>query len=305
MNLIDKIALDLKMDASYLSRIAERSNFYYRDYRIRKKNGDDRRISQPSPELKTLQYWVVYNILTQLTVSNAAFAYKKGDSIKKHAELHKNAKHILHTDISNFFNSIHFEHLYAILRDNKKIFENLGVDFSDSLQDIKSICFRNNYLCIGAVSSPIISNAIMYSFDTAVSDYCKINNYTYSRYADDIYISSNRYIEQDILSFLQEELKKLGLKMNMSKTRFYSPKYRRKITGIVITNDSQVSIGTERRINIKKMIYEKLIHNKGDSEQILGYLSFLKDIEPQTYNNLIIKYSQYCEGDIIAALRKK
>lgn len=93
--------------------------------------------------------------------------------------------------------------------------------------------------------------------------------------------------------------------MNMSKTRFYSPKYRRKITGIVITNDSQVSIGTERRINIKKMIYEKLIHNKGDSEQILGYLSFLKDIEPQTYNNLIIKYSQYCEGDIIAALRKK
>lgn len=93
--------------------------------------------------------------------------------------------------------------------------------------------------------------------------------------------------------------------MNMSKTRFYSPKYRRKITGIVITNDSQVSIGTELRINIKKMIYEKLIHNKGDSEQILGYLSFLKDIEPQTYNNLIIKYSQYCEGDIIAALRKK
>ncbi len=305
MNLIDKIALDLRMDTSYLSRIAERSNFYYRDYKIRKRNGDDRRISQPSPELKTLQYWVVYNIMTYLPVSSAAFAYKKGDSIKKHAELHKNAKHILHTDISEFFNSIHFEHLYVFLRDNKTIFDNKGVDFFDALQDIKNICFRNNSLCIGAVSSPIISNVIMYLFDTAVMDYCKTNNYTYSRYADDIYISSNHYIEQDIISFLQEELKKLGLSMNMSKTRFFSSKYCRKITGIVITNDSQVSIGTERRNNIKKMIYDKLIHNKGDSEQILGYLSFVKDIEPHTYNNLIIKYSKYCDGDIIAAIRKK
>ena len=161
MNLIDKIALDLKMDTSYLSRIAERSSYYYRDYKISKRNGDYRRISQPSPELKTLQYWVVYNILTHLAVSSAAFAYKKGDSIKKHAELHKNSKHILHTDISEFFNSIHFEHIDSFLRDNKTIFDNLGVDFNSSLQDIKNICFRNNSLCIGAVSSPIISNIIM------------------------------------------------------------------------------------------------------------------------------------------------
>lgn len=304
MNLIDKIALDLKMDSSYLSRISERSNFYYKDYKIRKKNGDYRSISQPNPELKTLQYWIIHNIFTHLTVSDAAFAYKKGDSIKKHAELHKNAKHILHTDISNFFNSIHFKHLYNVLKNNKTIFDDLGIHFRGSLQDIKNICFRNNSLCIGAVCSPIISNVIMYSFDTAVTDYCKKNDYTYSRYADDIYISSNSYIEQNIINFLREELRNLGFNMNMSKTRFYSPKYQRKVTGIIITNDSQVSIGTKRRNIIKKMIYDKLIHNKGDSEQILGYLSFVKDIEPHTYNNLIIKYSQYCEGDVIAAIRK-
>lgn len=305
MNLIDKIALDLKMDYSYLYRIAERSNFYYRDYKIPKKNGDYRAVSQPNPELKTLQYWVIHNVFTYLPVSDAAFAYKKGDSIKKHAELHKNAKYILHTDISNFFNSIHFEHIYNILEDNKIIFSNLGVDFRDSLQDIKNICFRNDSLCIGAVSSPIISNVIMYSFDMAVNDYCKEKNYIYSRYADDIYISSKSYIKQDIINFLQKELRKLGFNMNMSKTRFYSSKYRRKITGLVITNDSQVSIGTKRRNKIKKMIYNKLVHNKGNSERILGYLSFIKDIEPNTYNNLIIKYSQYCKGDIITTIKNK
>jgi len=50
------------------------------------------------------------------------------------------------------------------------------------------------------------------------------------------------------------------------------------------------------------MVYDKLVHNTGNSEQILGYLSFLKDIEPDTYNNIIVKYSRYCQGDIIKSL---
>lgn len=305
MDLIDKIAIDLRMDSAYLKRIADRSNKYYRDYCIPKNNGGYRRISQPSPELKTLQYWIVYNILNKLPVSDAAFAYKKGDSIKKHAEQHKKSKYILHTDIKDFFNSIKFGYLENILTNNKLIFDELGVDLSEAIYDIKDICFRSNHLCIGAVSSPVISNVIMYPFDIVVKDYCKNHNCTYSRYADDIYISSNAYIDRGIIDFLRTNLQKLSLNINMSKTRFYSSKYCRKVTGIVITNDSQISIGTERRNMIKKMIYDKLVHNKGDSEQIIGYLSFLKDIEPHTYNNLIIKYSQYCEGDIISTLREK
>ena len=50
--------------------------------------------------------------------------------------------------------------------------------------------------------------------------------------------------------------------------------------------------------------YDKLVHNKGNGDSILGYLAFLKDIEPQTYNNIIAKYSQYCKEDIIETLKK-
>lgn len=32
MDIIDRIALDLKLDKSYLARIASRSSFYYRDF---------------------------------------------------------------------------------------------------------------------------------------------------------------------------------------------------------------------------------------------------------------------------------
>lgn len=304
MNIIDKISIDLKMDRAYLSRIADRSFCYYKNYTITKKNGGKRAISQPSPELKTLQYWVLHNILDKLPISKASFAYKKGDSIKKHADIHCRSRFILHTDICNFFPSIHSSHLNKILRENKTVFDELGLDLEESIQDIKKICFRSDSLCIGAVSSPAISNIIMYAFDNALIDYCKLNNCIYSRYADDIYISSNSYINDNILDFLCLELRKIEFKINRSKTKFYSKKYRRKITGLILTDYSQISIGTERRNEIKKMIYQKLVHGIGNSAQILGYLSFLKDIEPNTYNNFIIKYSQYCDDDIITALSK-
>lgn len=304
MNIIDKISAELKLDSIYLARIVNSASYYYKDYTIPKKNGGKRYISQPSPELKTLQYWVLDNILNQLPISKAACAYQKGNSIKKHAALHCKSRFILHTDICNFFPTICSSHLNGILRKNKAVFDKLGLDLEESIENIGKICFRNDSLCIGAVSSPAISNIIMYSFDTALLDYCKSNNFTYSRYADDIYISSSKYIDDDIIIFLCSQLSENGFKINSSKTRFYSPKYRRIITGIVITDNFQISIGTKRRNEIKRMVYNKLVNGKGNPNQILGYLSFLKDIEPNTYNNLIIKYSQYCNGDIIEALRK-
>ena len=304
MNVIEKIATELKLDQMYVSRIAERSSFYYKEYTVPKRNGEPRYIAQPSPELKTLQYWVSYNILDKLPFSTAAYAYKKGDSIKRHAQLHAKSRFFLHADIRNFFPSIKSLKLNPILRENKNIFDNLGLDMEESLGDIRKICFKKDSLSIGAVSSPVISNVVMFSFDEIMLEYCKANRYLYSRYADDIYISSKTYIPKDVLTFLQRELVKCGFTMNYSKTKFCSSKSRRKVTGLVITTDSRISIGTESRKFIKKMVYDKLVHGKGDSYRILGYLSFLKDVEPNTYNNLIIKYSQYCNGDVIKELSK-
>ncbi len=304
MNILEKISLDLKLDLTYISRIADRSSFYYRKYTIEKKSGGFREIYQPSAELKTLQYWVVHNVLCALPISEEACAYNKGNSIKKHAEKHQKSKFLFHTDIRNFFPSIHMSHLAPILRANKGIFDKLGLDLEQSIQNIGKICFKSDSLCIGTVSSPIISNIIMYAFDVQMAEYCKAKNYIYTRYADDIYISSTNFIPIDIVSFIASNLSQNGFTINSGKTKFYSTKYRRKITGLIITHDGKVSVGLQKRNEIKKMVYDKLIHNKGDSLKILGYLAFLNDVDPKAYNDIIIKYSQYCSGDIISALNK-
>lgn len=303
-SLIDRISSDLQLNNDYITSIVRRSNYYYKDYYIPKRNGGQRKISQASPELKTLQYWIKANILTLMPISKGAFAYNKGDCIKKHAAFHKNSYFIFHTDINNFFPSITSEHLFAVLTANRSAIEAKGLWFDDMLDVISRICFRYNHLCIGTVSSPIICNIIMHSFDEYFTDYCNSRNWKYSRYADDIYISSQEYLPSSLQCEVDQKLHEIGFSSNKNKTWFCSKKCRREVTGLVLTEKGRISVGLERRLAIKKMVYERIHRGIGDPDTILGNLAFLKDVEPSTYNKLLIKYSTYCDGDVIAAIKK-
>lgn len=296
----DVISDSLNLDKIYVNNIIDKSNYYYCHFTLKKHSGGERNIYHPNAELKTLQYWLIKNIFASFPVSKYAFAYKKGDSIKKHALQHAKSKHFLHVDIENFFESINKDMLVNLLKRNKKTFEEKKINLSSSVNDICNICLYKNKLCIGAISSPIISNAIMFEFDEEVSKYCNDNNLKYSRYSDDIYISSMKYIDLNIFHYITNKLNNYKFKINNKKTKFVSSKSKRIVTGLIITNESKVSVGIEMRKKIKKMVYKKLKYNIGDSKQILGYLAYLKDIEPNTYDNMLIKYSKY--GEVIKML---
>ena len=134
----------------------------------------------------------------------------------------------------------------------------------------------------------------------------KLHRMKSRRTSSNIYLSSNVFIDTSHIDYLKERLKDMGFTINSRKTYFSSPKYCRRITGLILGNDSSVTIGKQRRSFIKKLVYNKLVHDKGNAESIIGYLAFLKDIEPQTFDNLVVKYSRYCKGniDIFDALRK-
>lgn len=304
MKLLEKIAQDLKLEYDYLENIVNRASRYYKKYNIPKKNGGSREIMQASPELKSLQYWVKENVLNKMPISSASYAYSKGNSVKLHAKYHVKSKYILHADIYHFFPSVNSQLLEAQLVKYPEIFNELNIDIKDSIATISKICFRNNCLCIGTVSSPAISNIVMYDFDNELINHCKESGYLYSRYADDIYLSSDNFIPIEERKNLISFLAKYGFRLNISKTYFASRKGKRRVTGIILTDKSEISIGTERKRHIKKIIYNKLIHSNGNPNEILGHLAFLKDIEPDYYNKLITKYSTYCKDDILTELKK-
>lgn len=180
MSLIEQMSKELRIDIDYINNVA-RNNHKYKRYMIssgRKK----REIFHPSKELKTLQYWVVNRIFNKLPISEFVAAYEKGCSIKANAKKHQFSKYILHTDIENYFNSITTEHIINLLKIH-------GYEGSD-IQFICKVVLYEEHLVIGSVSAPRISNCVMFDFDLELyKEISKIQNVTYSRYADDIVIS--------------------------------------------------------------------------------------------------------------------
>lgn len=293
VGILDYISEDLKLDKTYLDNLINNSEKYYREYEIKKANGGKRRISHPSPEIKTLQYWCAENIFSLLPISDVAFAYRKGFSIKNHAEFHADSRFILHLDIKNFFESITASHIHKLIYQNKDLFEKMEFDILSSVDTINKICLKNGRVSIGSVSSPIISNVVLNDFDNAIVPYCNSHGLKYSRYADDMYVSSSKYIDSSVIEMFGAELKKRSFEINYSKTRFMSQKRRKTVTGLIITCEKKVTVGLELRRRIKSMVYKKITKDEGNSDVIMGYLSFLKDIEPLSYNRIIIKYSKY------------
>lgn len=300
MSLLNIMSSELSLDEKYILSISIRGKKNYSYYDIPKKNGRTRRIYHPSPALKTLQYWLVKNIFNKCFISENSAAYSKGCSIKKNAEIHKDNKFILHMDVEKFFDSINIDHLKNMLEFNLKKIEPIKLEEED-IKLISMICLFDKHLVIGSVCAPQISNCVMYQFDIELNEIlAKYAQIKYTRYADDIIISSPNYLNIEIINLVTTQLKKHSFNVNTNKTKFMSPSKRRSVTGLVL-DGNRVSIGYKRHKEIKKMLYKKLTKDIGDNNVILGHLFFLKDIEPEYFNKLIVKYSIY--GNILLILK--
>lgn len=294
-NLLDKLSIT----RSSLDYFAATAPNRYKVYTIPKRSSGVRVIAHPSVRLKETQRALVSFLEGIFLSHHASFAYKKETSIKDNALQHINSRYLLKMDFSDFFNSITPEMLFGSCN-------NRGIQLSLAEKRLlsqlvfwnKRKSYKDNFvLSVGAPSSPMISNFIMYDFDCVISDYCKKANINYSRYADDITFSTmekGRLFE--VPSFIKEQLRYLfdGLiTINEAKTIFTSKAHNRHVTGVTITNDNKLSIGRDRKRLISTLIHKYKIGllNKDDSTFLQGLLAFSTQIEPEFKKKMELKYS--------------
>jgi len=284
-------------------KIGKSAYYRYKTYKIPKRaEGEFRTIAHPAKEVKILQRWIIENILSDLPVHKCASGYVKGASIKKNALIHANNTYMLKLDFTGFFPSITSNDFIQHFKKYKPDYLSFEtISFVSKILFWKETKESGLSLSIGAPSSPLISNTIMYDFDNAVDDYCKKNSMRYSRYADDICISSCNKNTYEAYCHVKQILSNIAyprLNLNESKTLFISKATKRKITGIVINNRNQISLGRDRKRLISAMVHHSLIHKLSDEDinKLEGLLSFAKDVEPQFYDKLVAKYG---ERDII------
>jgi RNA-directed DNA polymerase len=259
----------------------------YKHFKIKKRNGEDRKIAQPARELKALQRALIASKLAKLPVHEAATAYRSGVSIADNASAHAGNGPILKYDFQDFFPSIRSNDWRKYCKSNS-VFDN-----EEDLWISERILFQRDKgsrilkLSIGAPSSPIVSNILMHRFDTLISHAVASDKVTYTRYADDLTFSAPRtgFLTQ-VESILRKAVRATPwprLVINEKKTVLATPKYRRQVTGLILANDGKISIGRDKKRAVRAALHRAQHDRLTEQElsHLCGMLAFINSVEPE------------------------
>lgn len=278
----------------------------YKKYEIPKRNSNQMRtIAHPSKELKKIQRLLVKHLQETLPIHESACAYKKKASIKINAQYHQCNEYLLKLDFKNFFPSIKPILFIDTLKRHNIIFDDRDLFLLKNIIFWKPKRNADLELSIGAPSSPLISNFIMYDFDHIITLESAKLGITYTRYADDLSFSTN---QKDILfeipKLISDQLRLLfkgQLSLNETKTKFSSKKFNRHITGVTITNNNKLSVGRDRKRKISAMIhrFSKSELNEKEIEKLKGYFAFANYIDQDFYAQMEKKYTKIVINDLV------
>lgn len=238
------LALLLGIDNEYLHRMSNAPELFYRTFYIQKRNGKNRRIDEPLPDLKKVQSWILNEILYKVPCSKFAKAYVPNSSIKDNSRFHRNQKIVLAADLKNFFPSIKSGYILSV-------FLSIGYNLPTAVILTRLCCLRES-LPQGAPTSAYLSNLVMLQFDNIISKYCIANNIRYTRYADDLTFSGDFDIAA-LLYHVDKELKYLNLRRNPQKLKVMRSGDRQKTTGIVVNEKQQLP--REYRLKIRQEVH--------------------------------------------------
>ena len=212
---------------------------------------------------------------------------------------------VLKIDFRDFFPSIRSQDWVSYCHETNCIVDDEDIKLTASLLFQREKNSRLMRLAIGAPSSPMISNIIMYEFDNRISAILKSDKVVYTRYADDLTFSAPRagHLSGVIkaVSTTIRSLKYPKLDINQNKTRFITPKYRRTVTGLTITNDARITIGREKKRELHAAVHHTSLGklNSTEMEKLSGFLAFVKSVEPDFLVTLTKKYGL----DVIRAIQ--
>ncbi|MCE1021048.1 retron Ec67 family RNA-directed DNA polymerase/endonuclease [Pseudomonas monteilii] len=246
------LALLMGIDASFLTNILYRlkPTTQYTSFTIPKKSSGVRTIYAPSDELKSIQSalsTLLQDCIQEINTSKGPkfkstlfHGFVRDRSILTNAIMHLNQRNVLNIDLKDFFDQFNFGRVRGYFISNK-IFQ---LDPAIATVIAQIACYDNK-LPQGSPCSPVITNLITHSLDIRLASLARDNSCTYTRYADDITISTRKKTFPNNLmsgqtsgyiigSRLAEEIKRAGFSVNSAKTRIQYKDSRQDVTGLVV-----------------------------------------------------------------------
>jgi RNA-directed DNA polymerase len=294
----------------------------YTVFRVKKRRqGEYRMICVPCDPILRVQQWIARNVLRSTTVHEASFAYARESRISDAAVAHAGARWLIKLDVRRFFESISEIAVYRVFRclgyqplvsfELSRLSTRTGGksrgdsdrwnQYFRSGSVISSYFSRTvGHLPQGAPTSPMLSNHAARALDERIADLAKHYGLRYSRYADDIALSSvetsfGRDRAAMVVTAVYRAMSQCGFSPNTSKTQIIPPSARKVVLGLLVDTD-RPRLPREFRDRLRQHCYY-LRHPKigpahhavsrgfasvvGLRNHVYGLLSFAQSIDPE------------------------
>ena len=242
---------------------ALRDSRRYRGFEInRRSGGAPRVIRTPIKPIRDMQT----ELLPMLEALYEPWPHVHGfvttRSAVTNAAVHRGQRWILRVDLKDFFPSINFGRV-------RGMFMAYPFDLTTDVATVLAqICCHKGELPQGAPTSPIISNLICRGLDARLAKFASVAHCSYTRYADDICLSTGRKDFPRLLAELIDRMPVLnpdlravitsqGFAINEDKTRLMPRFQRQRVTGVVVNEKLNVPREYYRHLRAVLHIWSK------------------------------------------------
>lgn len=303
----------------------------YNKFYIPKHSGGLREINAPLPplmdalrELKTIletKCFALYH--------TSAFAYVKNrrtvDAVKRHQD--NNSNWFLKVDFHDFFGSTNKEFtirtLETICPFNLIVRNDIG---RQALEKALDLCFLDGRLPQGTPISPMLTNLLMIPVDYMLVK--KLNNsvyrtnkenekvlqhFVYTRYADDMLISSlEDFSPNEIQNVIIEVLAecRAPYTFKREKTRYGSRAGSNWNLGVMLNKDNNITVGHKAKKYFRAMLNNYILDNKRgvnwskeDVQHFAGLNSYYNMVEPEYFSSLIASVNIKHKVDLASMIK--
>lgn len=284
MNVLKLLEEETSSSSGRIRKILANPNPYYHCYHI-KQNDKSRQIEEPIDELKELQY-ALLPLLLEYPLHKASYSVR-GKGVKANAEVHQGAEHILRVDIKGCYQAVTKDHLAeAWMRSEEWL----------ALWQFIDLClikYRGKLILpTGAPTSPILCNIALTPLDQQVSRLAEVEGYRYTRYLDDLVLSTdNPKRKWELLDEITWLVEQAGMKTNKKKCRWT----RKNVDSLRVTG---VTIGERNSASreLRKQLRARLNNLARDGLKLdavtTGYLAYIKSIDEEAYTKLMDYYQK-------------
>ena len=222
----------------------------YTKFCIPKKSGGEREIFAPIPPLRFIQKKLNFILQNTFVPNYCVHGFISNKNVVTNANCHVKQRYVLNIDLKDFFPSINFGRVRGMFMAYPFSFNSTVATF------LAQICCYSNQLPQGAPTSPIVSNFICAKLDRQFLNLSKENNCRYTRYADDLTISTYlpKFSEKILVMnpdmweysvVLSDEIKNIvennGFTINDRKIRLRNKKQRQEVTGLIVNKFPNVT----------------------------------------------------------------